>query len=69
MTVPSGLSTGNNYEGVQWGDGQVQVVAGGGVDIDSGTGSTTYTYEKASVFSLKCLDTDDYLMYGNLELE
>lgn len=67
VTIPTGLATNKRYEGVQLGDGQVSFVTDG-TTLRVGASETATTAEKYSVFGLDWIGTNEYLLYGKLEL-
>lgn len=68
ITVPTGLTSGNRYEGKQMGDGQLIFIDDTTTVINFGASDTNKTAEKYSVFGLDCTDTDEYVLFGKLEL-
>lgn len=68
ITVPAGLTVGNRYEGKQRGTGQLIFVDDGTTVINIGASETNKTLEQFSVWGLDCCDTDDYDLFGKLEL-
>lgn len=67
VTIPSGLATNKRYEGAQLGDGQVSFVTDG-TTLRVGASEVATTAEKYSVFGLDWIGTNEYLLYGKLEL-
>lgn len=68
VTVPTSLTLNNRYEGKQMGAGQVTFVSDTGVTINKSATDTNKTADQYSVFGLDCTDTDEYVLFGKLEL-
>src|SRR5690606_4423852 len=68
ITVPAGLTVGNRFEGKQRGAGQLIFVGDTGVTVNVGATETNKTLEQFSVWGLDCCDTDEYDLFGKLEL-
>jgi hypothetical protein len=68
VTVPTGLTAGNRYEGKQRGDGQVTFVGAVGVTVNTSATDTLKTADKFSVFGLDSYSATEYDLYGKLEL-
>jgi hypothetical protein len=67
ITIASGLTIGNRYEGKQRGTGQLTFVESS-TTINIGASETNKTLEQYSVWGLDCVDTDEYDLFGKLEL-
>jgi hypothetical protein len=68
ITIPTGLTSTNRYEGKQLGDGQLIFGTDVGVDLRVGTSEVAKTAEKYSVFGLDVIGTEEYMLFGKLEL-
>jgi hypothetical protein len=68
LTIPTGLSPTNRYEGKQLGDGQILFGTDVGVDLRVGASELAKTAEKYSVFGLDVIGTEEYMLFGKLEL-
>jgi hypothetical protein len=68
VTVPASLPINNRYEGKQRGTGQITFVGASGVTINVGASETNKTLEQFSVWGLDCVATDEYDLFGKLEL-
>ena len=68
ITIPTGLTPTNRYEGKQLGDGQLIFGTDIGVDLRVGTSEVAKTAEKYSVFGLDVIGTEEYMLFGKLEL-
>jgi hypothetical protein len=68
ITIPTGLTSTNRYEGKQLGDGQLIFGADIGVTLQVGASEVAKTAEKYSVFGLDVIGTEEYMLYGKLEL-
>jgi len=68
ITIPTGLTPTNRYEGKQLGDGQLIFGTDVGVDLRVGTSEVAKTAEKYSVFGLDVIGTEEYMLFGKLEL-
>jgi uncharacterized delta-60 repeat protein len=68
ITIPTGLTSTNRYEGKQLGDGQLIFGTDIGVDLRVGTSEVAKTAEKYSVFGLDVIGTEEYMLFGKLEL-
>jgi hypothetical protein len=68
VTIPTSLPINNRYEGKQRGDGQITFVGAGGVTVNVGASETNKTLEKFSVWGLDCVATNEYDLFGKLEL-
>jgi len=68
ITIPTGLTSTNRYEGKQLGDGQLIFGADIGVDLRVGASEVAKTAEKYSVFGLDVIGTEEYMLFGKLEL-
>ena len=68
ITVPTGLSVGNRYEGKQRGEGQLIFIDDGTTTINIGASETNKTLEQFSVFGLDCVASNEYDLFGKLEL-
>jgi len=69
VTLPTGLPLGNPYEGKQMGAGQVRFTNAVGVTLNKSATDTLKTADQYSVFGLDCTATDEYVLFGKLELE
>lgn len=68
ITIPTGLTSTNRYEGKQLGDGQLVFGADIGVDLRVADDEVAKTAGKYSVFALDVIGTEEYMLYGKLEL-
>jgi hypothetical protein len=68
FTIPTGLTSTNRYEGKQLGDGQLIFGTDIGVDLRVGASEVAKTAEKYSVFGLDVIGTEEYMLFGKLEL-
>jgi hypothetical protein len=68
ITVPSGLTANNRYEGRQIGTSQIVFEAGAGVTLQKAATEQLKTAEQYSVFSIDYLSANEYLVYGKLAL-
>ena len=68
VTIPPGLGVRNRYEGKQLGDGQLIFGADIGVTLRVGASEVAKTAEKYSVFGLDVIGSEEYILYGKLEL-
>jgi hypothetical protein len=68
LTIPTGLNPDNRYEGKQLGDGQILFGTDVGVDLRVGASELARTAEKYSVFGLDVIGTEEYMLFGKLEL-
>jgi hypothetical protein len=67
-TIPTGLTSTNRYEGKQLGDGQLIFGTDLGVTLRVGASEVAKTAEKYSVFGLDVIGSEEYMLYGKLEL-
>jgi hypothetical protein len=68
VTIPLGLNSDNRYEGKQLGTGQVIFGTDIGVTLRVGASEVNKTAEQYSVFGLDVIGTEEYMLYGKLEL-
>jgi hypothetical protein len=68
ITIPTGLTSTNRYEGKQLGDGQLIFGTDIGVTLRVGVSEVAKTAEKYSVFGLDVIGSEEYMLYGKLEL-
>jgi hypothetical protein len=68
ITIPTGLTPTNRYEGKQLGDGQLIFGTDIGVTLRVGDSELAKTAEKYSVFGLDVIGTEEYMLFGKLEL-
>jgi len=68
ITIPTGLSSTNRYEGKQLGTGQLIFGTDMGVTLYVGASELTKTAEQYSVFGLDVIGTEEYVLFGKLEL-
>jgi NAD(P)-dependent dehydrogenase (short-subunit alcohol dehydrogenase family) len=68
VTIPIGLDSNNRYEGKQLGSGQIIFGTDIGVTLRIGSSETNKTAEQYSVFGLDVIGTEEYMLYGKLEL-
>jgi hypothetical protein len=68
ITIPTGLSPNNRYEGKQLGTGQLIFGADIGVTLRVGASELAKTAEQYSPFALDVIGTEEYMLYGKLEL-
>lgn len=67
VTIPNGLTAGLNFEGKQLGAGQLTFV-GSGTTLRKGASENLKTAEQYSVFAVDWINTEEYMVYGKLEL-
>jgi hypothetical protein len=68
ITIPTGLSSTNRYEGKQLGTGQLIFGTDMGVTLYVGASELAKTAEQYSVFGLDVVGAEEYLLFGKLEL-
>jgi hypothetical protein len=68
VTIPLGLTATNRYEGKQLGIGQVIFGTDIGVTLRVGASEVNKTAEQYSVFGLDVIGTEEYMLFGKLEL-
>ena len=67
VTVPTGLSADNRYEGIQLGAGQVSFVEDS-TTVNTHADEVAATAGQFSVFGLDWVDVETYVLYGKLDL-
>jgi len=68
ITIPTGLTLGNSYEGKQMEAGQLTFTNAVGVTLNKSATDTLKTADQYSVFGLDCTSTNKYVLFGKLEL-
>lgn len=68
ITIPLGLGSTNRYEGKQLGTGQLLFGIDVGGDLRVGPSELAKTAEQYSVFGLDVIGTEEYILFGKLEL-